>query len=216
MPGMGAMCFVALLIYELMTNSRRACPGPGMRKDIRMSTESQGEAAGPEPPSPAGGETYAALIALLDRHAAQYRLIDHASEGRTELVSALRGHPAAQAAKCIILIAKLGKKTTRFVLAVVPGDARVDVNRIKELLRATYVGFAATEVAERLAGCVAGTVLPFAFHPELELIADASLLEHETIYFNTARLDRSMALRTLDYVAIARPRIEAIAMATAP
>src|ERR1700722_17308143 len=106
-----------------------------------------------------------------------------AGEGRTELISEMRGHPLMQAAKCIILIVKLGKKTTRFVLAVVPGDKRVDVNRMKALRRATYVGFAATDVAERLAGSVAGTVLPFAFHPELELIVDGALLAHDTIYF---------------------------------
>jgi Ala-tRNA(Pro) deacylase len=139
------------------------------------------------------------------------RLIDHPPEGQTELVSAMRGHPVAQAAKCIILIVKLGKKTTRFVLAVVPGDARVDVNRIRSLFGATYVGFAAADVAERLAGSVAGTVLPFAFHPDLALIVDPSLLGHDEIFFNAARLDRSLALRTSDYVALAGPRLESIA-----
>ena len=66
---------------------------------------------------------YKRLIALLEANGAKYRLIDHPPEGQTDLVSAMRGHPVAQAAKCIILIVKLGKKTTRFVLAVVPGDA---------------------------------------------------------------------------------------------
>src|SRR5690348_11071587 len=134
-----------------------------------MNIDSRGEPAQAAPAAPEASDTYAALIALLDRHGAQYRIIEHAAEGRTELVSALLGHPLAQAAKCIILIVKLGKKTTRFVLAVVPGDKRVDVNRLKALRRATYVGFAATDVAERLAGSVAGTVLPLAIHPELEL-----------------------------------------------
>jgi Ala-tRNA(Pro) deacylase len=108
----------------------------------------------------------------------------------------MRGHPVAQAAKCIIFIVKIGKKTTRFVLAVVLGDARVDVNRLRALYGATYVGFAAADVAERLAGSVAGTVLPFAFHPDLALIVDPSLLAHHEIFFNAARLDRSLALRT--------------------
>ena len=157
-------------------------------------------------------DTYQRLIALLDANAAQYRIIDHAPEGQTDLVSAMRGHPVAQAAKCIVLIVKLGKKTTRFVLAVVPGDARVDVNRLRALYGATSVGFAAADVAERLAGSVAGTVLPFAFHPDLALIVDPSLLAHQEIFFNAARLDRSLALRTSDYVALAKPRLELIAL----
>ena len=156
-------------------------------------------------------ETYERLIALLDERGASYRLIDHAPEGRTELVSAMRGNTLRQAAKCIVLLVKAGKKVTRYVLAVVPGDARVDLGAVKALLGASYIAFASSDIAERLAGSVAGTILPFSFTPELELVADPALLDHEEIYFNAARLDRSMALRTRDYIALAQPRIERIA-----
>jgi Ala-tRNA(Pro) deacylase len=156
-------------------------------------------------------ETYDALIAYLDERGATYRLIDHAPEGRTDLVSAMRGNELAAAAKCIILMVKLGKKVTKYVLGVVPGDARIDLNAVKALLGATYVSFASADIAERLAGSVAGTILPFAFSDELELIVDPRVLEHDELYFNAARLDRSMALRTADYVAAASPRVERIA-----
>jgi Ala-tRNA(Pro) deacylase len=156
-------------------------------------------------------DTYTGLVAFLDKHGAQYRLIDHAPEGRTDLVSPLRGNALAQAAKCIVMMVKIGKKTTKYVLGVVPGDARVDLNAVKALMKGTYVAFASPEIAERLAGSVAGTVLPFAFSPELELIVDPSLLENDEIYFNAARLDRSMALRTRDYIALAKPRVERLA-----
>jgi Ala-tRNA(Pro) deacylase len=158
-------------------------------------------------------DAYQRLIALLHAGQASYRLIDHPPEGQTDAVSALRGHSSKQAAKCLILIVKLGKKVTRFVLAVVPGDARVDTARIGELYGATYVGFAGAEQAEKLAGSVAGTVLPFAFHRDLELIADPSLLDGETMFFNAARLDRSIELPTSDYLTIARPRLERIVQA---
>jgi Ala-tRNA(Pro) deacylase len=99
-------------------------------------------------------------------------------------------------------------------LAVIPGDARVDTGKIKSLFSgATYAGFAATDVAERLAGSVAGTVLPVTFHPELMLIADPSITHHQELFFNAARLDRSVALRTSDYLAMAKPRLERIAVA---
>ena len=156
-------------------------------------------------------DTYTRLIALLDQQGVAYRLIDHAPEGRTELVSAMRGNKLEQAAKCIILMVKLGKKVTRYVLAVVPGDARVDLQAVKVLMRGTYVVFASTDIAERLAGSMTGTILPFSFRPELEVVVDPSLLEHDEIYFNAARLDRSMVLKTSDYVEIARPRLFRIA-----
>lgn len=157
-------------------------------------------------------DSYAKLIALLDAERARYRLIDHEPGGQTDRVSALRGHPVAAAAKCIIMIVKTGRRGTRFVLAVVPGDARVDVSKVRHLFdAATYAGFAAIDVAERLAGSVAGTVLPFAFVPDLTLIADPGLERHEEIFFNAARLDRSIAIATADYLRIAKPRLVCIA-----
>jgi prolyl-tRNA editing enzyme YbaK/EbsC (Cys-tRNA(Pro) deacylase)/mannose-6-phosphate isomerase-like protein (cupin superfamily) len=157
--------------------------------------------------------TYERLLALLDRQGAKYRLIDHAPEGRTEIVSRLRGNGLRQAAKCIVVMVKVGKKTTRYVLAVVPGDRRVDLEAIKRLLGGTYVSFASAEIAERLAGSVSGTILPFAFDAALELLVDPELLEQQELFFNAARLDRSIVLDTAQYVALARPRIAPIALA---
>ena len=156
------------------------------------------------------GETdaYTRLVALLEAHGARYRVIEHEPEGRTDIVSAMRGNDLADAAKCIVLMVKLGKKTTRYVLAVVPGDARVDFGRIRAVFGASYVSFAAADTAERLAGSVAGTILPFAFDAALELVVDPALLERREIYFNAGRLDRSIALNTDDYVALAKPRLE--------
>jgi len=105
---------------------------------------------------------------------------------------------------------KIGKKVTKYILGVIPGDARIDLNVVKALMQGTYISFASSDIAEKLAGSVAGTILPFSFNSELELIVDPSLLKNEEIYFNAARLDRSMALNTNDYIALSRPRIEQI------
>ncbi|MFB4278972.1 MULTISPECIES: YbaK/prolyl-tRNA synthetase associated domain-containing protein [unclassified Nonomuraea] len=155
---------------------------------------------------------YERLIADMDAAGARYRVIDHAPEGRTELVSALRGHDVAQAAKCLIVMVKVGKKQTRHVLAVVPGDARLDLQAVKALLDGTYVAFAGKEKAEELAGSVSGTVLPFSYDSRLELVADPSLLDRPELYFNAARLDRSVALATDDYVRLAAPRMADITL----
>jgi Ala-tRNA(Pro) deacylase len=58
---------------------------------------------------------------------------------------------------------------------------------------------------------VTGTILPFSFNPELELVVDPALLEHDEIYFNAARLDRSIVLKASDYAAAAKPRQERVA-----
>jgi len=156
-------------------------------------------------------DMYTRLIAFLDENDVSYRLIDHPEEGRTELVSPMRGNELSQAAKCIVLMIKIGKKITRYILAVIPGDTMLDFQAVKSMLGSTYVSFASPDIAERLAGSVAGTILPFAFNDELELLVDPSLLENDEIYFNAARLDRSMVLGTRDYIAVAKPRLGHIA-----
>jgi Ala-tRNA(Pro) deacylase len=162
-------------------------------------------------PAPvAAPDVYTRLITDLDTAGCRYRLIEHAPEGRTELVSALRGHALARAAKCLILLVKLGKKQTRYVLAVVPGDARLDLAAVKALLGASYVAFADAGKAEELAGSVSGTVLPFSYDERLELIADPALLDGGELYFNAGRLDRSIALASQDYQRLAAPRIARI------
>jgi Ala-tRNA(Pro) deacylase len=157
-------------------------------------------------------DNFSHLISFLDQSNATYRLIDYIPEGRTEIVSQLRGNTLSHAAKCIVLMVKIGKKVTRYVLGVIPGDKRIDLNAVKALLQGTYIAFASPDIAERLSGSAAGTILPFSFNPELELIVDPALLVNEEIFFNAARLDSSMALKTSDYVALSHPRVEQIAI----
>jgi Ala-tRNA(Pro) deacylase len=154
---------------------------------------------------------YERLLAQLDAGKARYRLIDHPPEGRTELVSVLRGHQLAAAAKCMVVMVKISKKQARYVLAVVPGDTRVDLSALKAHLGGSYAAVVDGEKAEQLAGSATGTILPFSYDPRLELISDPSVLTVPELYFNAARLDRSVALSTEDYVRLASPQLVPIA-----
>jgi Ala-tRNA(Pro) deacylase len=157
-------------------------------------------------------DTYHRLIALLEDHGVRYRLLDHEPEGTTEIVSRMRGHPPAQAAKCIVLIVKPDRRTTRYVLAVVPGDSIVDLAAVRALYGARYVGFCDADTAARLARTAPGTVLPFVFDPALELIVDLRVVAQPELFFNAARHDRSIAISGADYRAVAQPRLEPIAV----
>ncbi len=161
-------------------------------------------------------DAYQRLISMLDTAGARYRVIDHIPEGRTEVVSTYRGHPVACAAKCLIVMVKTSKRTSRYYLAVVPGDARVDLQALKTLAGGSYAAVASTDKAEALAGSVSGTILPFSFHPDLIPVTDPGLLTHPEIYFNAARLDRSLALDTRDYLRLADPHLHPITTETQP
>jgi Ala-tRNA(Pro) deacylase len=47
-------------------------------------------------------------------------------------------------------------------------------------------------------------------------VADPGLLAHPEIYFNAARLDRSLALATRDYLRLANPHLHPITTKTQP
>jgi Ala-tRNA(Pro) deacylase len=151
------------------------------------------------------------LTNLFQAGAARYRMIPHAPEGRTDLASRLRSHPLEQAANSLVVRVATGKRTRRYVLAVVPGDRQVDLTALARWYGGRGAAFATREVAERLAGSVSGSITPFAFSPELDLLVDEGLLEHDEIYFNAGRLDLSVGLSLSDYLDLARPTVAPIA-----
>jgi Ala-tRNA(Pro) deacylase len=158
-------------------------------------------------PVPAG---YARLMDLLADGRAGHRLVWHAPEGRTEAASLLRGHPLRQAAKSIVVRVALGRKTSRYVLAVVPGDRRVDLPAVQRLVDGVRVGFADRATAERLTGCTSGSIVPFSFHDDLQVVTDPELLAQDEIWFNAARLDASVALPASTYRRLAAPVVATI------
>ncbi|MDH6113704.1 Ala-tRNA(Pro) deacylase [Kitasatospora sp. MAP12-15] len=156
-------------------------------------------------------EVFQQLTDLFQSRAARYRMIPHPPEGRTDVASRLRCHPLEQAAKSIVVRVATGKRSRRYVLAVVPGDRKVDLDALAERYGGREASFATREVAERLAGSESGSITPFAFSPELDLLVDGQLLVHDEIFFNAGRLDVSVALSVTDYLDLAQPTVAPIA-----
>jgi Ala-tRNA(Pro) deacylase len=155
--------------------------------------------------------TYDKLIGLLGASGARYRIIEHKAEGRTDIASALRSNALPQSAKSIVVRVSISKKRGEYLLAVIPGDKHVDLTKLSQLVGGTKAAFAARDVAERLTASACGSIPPFSFNLELKLIVDKGLLAHEEIFFNAARLDRSVALHMEDYLTLALPMGEHIA-----
>jgi Ala-tRNA(Pro) deacylase len=152
------------------------------------------------------------LRALLDEHGATYRVVEHEPEGRTEFIARIRGNRPEQAIKSIVIQVRFGKKESHYYLANVPGDCRVDLNGIKSLFNADGAAFAPREKAEQLTGCVIGSIPPFSFNGQLIVLADPLIFENEEVVFNAGRLDRSIFMKSNDYLRIAQPRLEKIAI----
>ncbi len=150
------------------------------------------------------------LVALLEAEKADFRVIEHVPEGRSEHISKIRGNLPSQAAKAMVMAVKTAEGR-KFVLAVLPGDRRVDFTGIAKAVGGKKSSLAAPEEAKRLTECEMGAVPPFTFSDELVLVVDPNLLTHDQIAFNAGRLDRSMFLATASYLAVAKPKVAPIA-----
>lgn len=151
------------------------------------------------------------LVALLGETQAKFRVIEHEAEGRSEKISVIRGNRPEQAAKAMVLDVRGGGGGRRSVLAILPGNRKLDFAAVAALFEARKCGFASPETAEALTGCVMGAVPPFSLNPDLSIVVDEDLLANATLFFNAGRLDRSMELDTQDWLAVARPRVAKIA-----
>ena len=152
------------------------------------------------------------LCDLLDRERATYRVIEHEPEGRTEVIAKIRGNRIEQSIKSIVVQVRLSRKDNIYCLANVPGDCRIDFDGIRNHFQADSVAFASREKAQALTGCVIGAIPPFSFNDQLQVLADPRIQQNEEVVFNAGRLDRSIFMRLDDYIRIAKPQIEKIAL----
>lgn len=152
------------------------------------------------------------LCELLDREGAAYRVLEHTPEGRTEFITKIRGNRLEQAIKSIVVQVRITKKQNRYCLANVPGNRRVDLEAIRVHFAAAGIGVATRDKAEGLTGCLIGSIPPFSFNEQLLVLADPLIRQNEEVVFNAGRLDRSIFMRSEDYIRIAAPQLFSISM----
>jgi len=157
-------------------------------------------------------DTHEQLRELLDKEGATYRVIEHEPEGRTEIIAKIRGNRIEQSIKSMVLQVRLTRKENIYCLANVPGDCRVDFEGVRNYFQADSVAFAKREKAQELTGCVIGSIPPFSFNDQLQLLADPLIQQNDEVVFNAGRLDRSIMMKLSDYVRIAKPQLVPIAL----
>ncbi|OQS09459.1 hypothetical protein B0T37_14380 [Chromobacterium violaceum] len=144
------------------------------------------------------------LRKMLEAGDARFRVIEHPAEGNSHKVAEIRGTEVGQGAKA--MLCKVADAPGQFVLAVLPGDERVDFAKVAAAVGARKVKLADAADAEAATSCVIGAIPPFSFDPSIRLVADPQLLaRYREIAFNAGRLDASIVLDGDDYRRLARP-----------
>lgn len=148
------------------------------------------------------------LVLLLRAQQASFRVIEHPPEGNSERVAALRQTAVGQGAKAMMCTIE---GSDVLVMSVVPGDHRVNLNRVAQHFGHKKANFMSIDQAQALTGCVMGAIPPFTFHPQLRLLLDPQLTaRYSEVAFNAGRLDRSIVLAVDDYLRIAKPELTTI------
>mgnify|MGYP003592904162 CR=1 FL=1 len=144
------------------------------------------------------------LRALLEERNARFRVIHHPAAGTSESVAAIRGTAPSQGAKA--MLCQVNGQPELLVLAILPGNQKIDFRKVGELVGAKKASLASPELARERTGCEIGAIPPFSFNPSIRLVADPQLFAmHDEIAFNAGRLDASMVLDSQDYLRIAQP-----------
>ncbi len=142
------------------------------------------------------------IIFMLDANHVGYQTIKHEPVYTSAQAESISGLALNQGAKALLL-----KADKDFVLVVLPGDKRVDCNKLKQVLAAKKVRFAGEEEVRKIMHCELGACYPIGSFLNLRTVADPSLIEHETIAFNPGVNDKSIILKSEDYIKVASPEI---------
>ena len=154
-----------------------------------------------------GTATHQRLIALLSQEGASWREVSHEPVGKCEAVSEIRGTALGQGAKALVCKVK-GNGVNQHVLAILSADQQADLAQLATHLGGLRASLASPAEVDELTGCVFGAIPPFSFHPKLKLVADPLLFErYSEVAFNAGVLDKSVILKTEDYLRIAQPEL---------
>lgn len=151
------------------------------------------------------------IVQLLEDNHIEYSLLSHppchtsaeSAAARTEA-----GYPEAVGAKA--LLCKMERASgVEFNVIVLPGTFRLDSSALKvSIPNLRKFRFATPEEMFNLCRVVPGCMPPFAknIFPELgHLFIDESLASFEWVGFNVASLEKSIIVRSLDYLRVAAP-----------
>lgn len=150
---------------------------------------------------------------LLDDAGIAYKSFEHEEVRTSEEAAAVRPeYSIEQGAKALIVrIKKRGvpkENEKEFVQVVVPGHAKFDPKKVRDLLNARDIRFATEEeVATVTDGVRPGGVPPFGILFGLRIVVDESIFDNEEMIFNAGDRCYSIALKTSDYRRVVKPLV---------
>jgi len=145
---------------------------------------------------------YEEIIKLLKTNKISYKETEHEPVYTSEQAAKVRGISISQGAKSLLL-----KYENNFILAVLPGDRKLDSKKLKNLLKIKSFRFASPEEVKEKMGCEIGACYPFGNLIGLPTYADNSFSKNDIVSFNPGLHTRSIEIKWRDFYSLIKPEI---------
>lgn len=143
------------------------------------------------------------LERLFAQEGVSYRVAEHSAAYTAQDVANTEHISGYDVAKVVMAVVD-----SRLVMLVLPAPHRVDLELVREGLRAHTARLAEErEFAEIFGDCEMGAMPPFGNLYGVEVYADPALAAHQHIIFNAGTHRATMTIAYADFVRLARPRV---------
>jgi len=146
---------------------------------------------------------------ILTENNFEFETFEHEPVRTSEEASKIRtGYTIDQGAKAIIVRVKKPVEGKIFVMFVVQGSKKFDVQKVKEQFGLSDIRFAIVEEVLKITdGVLPGGIPPFGNLFGLEVYVDRGLLQNEKIVFNAGDKSFSIGMKSSDYISVVNPII---------
>lgn len=145
------------------------------------------------------------IVDELDQANARYSVLFHEPIVTSDEAARVRGTNLTDGLKCLLLTTDHD-----MVLAVIPGDAKLDSRAMRHALQTKEVRFADPTDVKNIMGCDVGACYPLGHLIGVRTFFDNAIQNRETVVFNAGRHDASIQMPQEDLAHVVQPPFMAI------
>ncbi len=145
---------------------------------------------------------YDRIIKLLDGTGTKYVVLEHEHTHTSEEAARVRGTSMSEGAKSLLL-----KSGDSFMMAIIPGNKKLDSRKLRAILGVRKLKFASPEEVEKIMGCKIGACYPFGNLISLKTYAEKTLGDNIWISYSPGAHNKSIRMKWVDYKKIAKPKV---------
>jgi Ala-tRNA(Pro) deacylase len=143
------------------------------------------------------------LKEFLDQNNVRYQVAGHPEVYTAQEIAASLHVPGKELAKVVMI-----KSVDRFVMTVLPASWRIDMVKLKDILKVTDVKLATEEEFKNLfSDCEVGAMPPFGNLYGFDVYVDKALSEDDEIFFQAGNHIESIKMTYKDYSKLVKPKV---------